>query len=128
MRNCPLLRGTIVASLLASAEVAHAHGIAGNRYFDGTMTFDDPAVADGGKRSGLSGSAVALPRRLDAVGVRKTAPDAYGSREPADCVVNAARCHDHRQVSLIMIRQGFSLPPLPRFSRLGSGAAITIAQ
>jgi hypothetical protein len=25
---------------------AHAHGIAGNRYFDGTLTFDDPAVAD----------------------------------------------------------------------------------
>jgi hypothetical protein len=25
---------------------AHAHGIAGNRYFAGTMTFDDPAVAD----------------------------------------------------------------------------------
>ena len=46
MRNFPLLRGTIVAGLLASAEVAHAHGIAGNRYFDGTMTFDDPAVAD----------------------------------------------------------------------------------
>jgi hypothetical protein len=28
------------------AESARAHGIAGNRYFDGTMTFDDPAVAD----------------------------------------------------------------------------------
>jgi hypothetical protein len=27
-------------------ESAKAHGIAGNRYFDGTMTFDDPAVAD----------------------------------------------------------------------------------
>jgi hypothetical protein len=27
-------------------ESANAHGIAGNRYFDGTMTFDDPAVAD----------------------------------------------------------------------------------
>jgi hypothetical protein len=25
---------------------AHAHGIAGNRYFAGTLTFDDPAVAD----------------------------------------------------------------------------------
>lgn len=25
---------------------AHAHGIAGNRYFPGTLTFDDPAVAD----------------------------------------------------------------------------------
>jgi hypothetical protein len=25
---------------------ANGHGIAGNRYFDGTLTFDDPAVAD----------------------------------------------------------------------------------
>jgi hypothetical protein len=25
---------------------AHAHGIAGNRFFPGTLTFDDPAVAD----------------------------------------------------------------------------------
>src|SRR5499427_2367184 len=25
---------------------ASAHGIAGNRYFDGTLTFDDPSVAD----------------------------------------------------------------------------------
>ncbi|SFJ80333.1 hypothetical protein SAMN05216525_13666 [Bradyrhizobium sp. Gha] len=44
MRKC--------ASILAMAAVsvctqsARAHGIAGNRYFDGTMTFDDPAVAD----------------------------------------------------------------------------------
>jgi hypothetical protein len=29
-------------------ESAEAHGIAGNRYFDGTVTFDDPAVADEG--------------------------------------------------------------------------------
>jgi hypothetical protein len=28
------------------AQGAHAHGIAGNRYFNGTLTFDDPAVAD----------------------------------------------------------------------------------
>jgi hypothetical protein len=28
------------------ALAAHSHGIAGNRYFDGTLTFDDPAVAD----------------------------------------------------------------------------------
>ena len=32
--------------LLASAASAQAHGIAGNRYFPGTLTFDDPAVAD----------------------------------------------------------------------------------
>jgi len=28
------------------AQSAQAHGIAGNRYFDGTLTIDDPAVAD----------------------------------------------------------------------------------
>jgi hypothetical protein len=26
--------------------LAHAHGIAGNRYFVGTLTFDDPSIAD----------------------------------------------------------------------------------
>jgi hypothetical protein len=34
----------LLASLLPHS--ALAHGIAGNRYFDGTMTFDDPSVAD----------------------------------------------------------------------------------
>jgi hypothetical protein len=33
-------------ALLTWAHSAGAHGIAGNRYFDGTLTFDDPAVAD----------------------------------------------------------------------------------
>jgi hypothetical protein len=28
------------------SQTADAHGIAGNRYFPGTLTFDDPAVAD----------------------------------------------------------------------------------
>jgi hypothetical protein len=28
------------------SQPAHAHGIAGNRNFPGTLTFDDPAVAD----------------------------------------------------------------------------------
>jgi hypothetical protein len=36
---------TIVVGL-AISECAQAHGIAGNRFFPGTMTFDDPAVAD----------------------------------------------------------------------------------
>jgi hypothetical protein len=31
----------VVAVLTASAQVAEAHGIAGNRYFPGTPTFDD---------------------------------------------------------------------------------------
>lgn len=33
-------------ALLAVSEPAYSHGIAGNRYFAGTLTFDDPAVAD----------------------------------------------------------------------------------
>jgi hypothetical protein len=33
-------------SVLAGVPPADAHGIAGNRYFPGTLTFDDPAVAD----------------------------------------------------------------------------------
>ncbi len=40
------LEATIFANLIVWAQAAHAHGIAGNRYFDGTLTFDDPAVAD----------------------------------------------------------------------------------
>jgi len=36
----------VVAGLLAWNQPAGAHGIAGNRFFPGTMTFDDPAVAD----------------------------------------------------------------------------------
>jgi hypothetical protein len=28
------------------SQTAYAHGIAGNLYFPGTLTFDDPAVAD----------------------------------------------------------------------------------
>ena len=35
----------LVVALLTAAQTAHAHGIAGNRYFDGKLTFDDPAVA-----------------------------------------------------------------------------------
>jgi hypothetical protein len=30
--------------VLCGYDAAHAHGIAGNRYFVGTLTFDDPAV------------------------------------------------------------------------------------
>jgi hypothetical protein len=33
-------------TVLAGVPCAEAHGIAGNRYFPGTLTFDDPAVAD----------------------------------------------------------------------------------
>src|SRR5215469_8738637 len=45
MKTLPVL-GLVLVSLLAGAQPALAHGIAGNRYFDGTLTFDDPAVAD----------------------------------------------------------------------------------
>jgi hypothetical protein len=36
----------IVLATLVASQTAHAHGIAGNRFFPGTLTFDDPAVAD----------------------------------------------------------------------------------
>ena len=39
-------KGVVLFAPLLWAQTAHAHGIAGNRYFDGTMTFDDPSVAD----------------------------------------------------------------------------------
>lgn len=34
------------AFVLCGYDGAHARGIAGNRYFVGTLTFDDPAVND----------------------------------------------------------------------------------
>jgi hypothetical protein len=36
----------IALAMLAGVHSAHAHGIAGNRFFPGTLSFDDPAVAD----------------------------------------------------------------------------------
>jgi hypothetical protein len=44
----PLIRHAMIALalLLPWADSAHTHGIAGNRFFVGTLTFDDPAVAD----------------------------------------------------------------------------------
>jgi len=33
-------------AVLVGGHAAHAHGIAGNRFFPGTLAFDDPAVAD----------------------------------------------------------------------------------
>lgn len=37
---------TITSAVLVASQTAQAHGIAGNRFFPGTLTFDDPAVAD----------------------------------------------------------------------------------
>jgi hypothetical protein len=45
----PLVVGwalTIVSAALLASQAASAHGIAGNRLFPGTLSFDDPAVAD----------------------------------------------------------------------------------
>ena len=36
----------VILAMLGGIHSAHAHGIAGNRFFPGTLTFDDPAVAD----------------------------------------------------------------------------------
>jgi hypothetical protein len=46
MKPTLIHKGLLLFMALLWAESAEAHGIAGNRYFDGTMTFDDPAVAD----------------------------------------------------------------------------------
>jgi hypothetical protein len=42
----PIRNAAIAITVVTWAYSAHAHGIAGNRYFAGTLTFDDPAVAD----------------------------------------------------------------------------------
>ena len=45
--NAGLLKWWLAALLVGvSCETSGAHGIAGNRYFVGTLTFDDPAIAD----------------------------------------------------------------------------------
>jgi hypothetical protein len=47
--QCAFTIGRLViftAATLALGGTSWAHGIAGNRYFPGTLTFDDPAVAD----------------------------------------------------------------------------------
>src|SRR6185295_6126974 len=46
MKVIRVRNAALVAALSAYAQAAQAHGIAGNRYFDGTLAFDDPAVAD----------------------------------------------------------------------------------
>lgn len=46
MKATLIQKGLLLLVALAWTESADAHGIAGNRYFAGTMTFDDPAVAD----------------------------------------------------------------------------------
>lgn len=47
-RFAPWLVGLslIVAMMCTAPRFAGAHGIAGNRFFPGTLAFDDPAVAD----------------------------------------------------------------------------------
>ena len=46
MKPLSISKGVLLFAPLLWAQSACAHGIAGNRYFAGTMTFDDPAVAD----------------------------------------------------------------------------------
>jgi hypothetical protein len=36
----------VIAAMLGGIQSVHAHGIAGNRFFPGTLSFDDAAVAD----------------------------------------------------------------------------------
>jgi hypothetical protein len=46
MKPTRIRRCLVLLAALAWTQEAEGHGIAGNRYFDGTMTFDDPSVAD----------------------------------------------------------------------------------
>ncbi len=45
-RMSPLAGFALLSILFLQSQLAQAHGIAGNRFFPGTLTFDDPAVAD----------------------------------------------------------------------------------
>jgi hypothetical protein len=46
MRKVSIRQAVAGLVLLMSVQAAGAHGIAGNRFFVGTLTFDDPSVAD----------------------------------------------------------------------------------
>ena len=46
MKTASICKAGILLIPLVWVNSAHGHGIAGNLYFDGTLTFDDPAVAD----------------------------------------------------------------------------------
>ena len=46
MRKGAKRNAVLALALFALAHSADAHGIAGNRFFVGTLTFDDPSVAD----------------------------------------------------------------------------------
>jgi len=46
MRKVSIRHAVTGLALFMSAQAAGAHGIAGNRFFVGTLTFDDPSVAD----------------------------------------------------------------------------------
>jgi hypothetical protein len=41
-----LMAAFVTLAVLSGVSAAYAHGIAGNRFFPGTLAFDDPAVAD----------------------------------------------------------------------------------
>jgi hypothetical protein len=46
VRKGSIRDAVVVLAVIVSAHSANAHGIAGNRFFAGTLTFDDPSVAD----------------------------------------------------------------------------------
>jgi hypothetical protein len=55
MRRVSIRYTVMGLALVVSAHSAGGHGIAGNRFFVGTLTFDDPAVADEAILPGFSG-------------------------------------------------------------------------
>jgi hypothetical protein len=71
--------------MLGGVHSAHAHGIAGNRFFPGTLAFDDPAITctriPGASPRGLGNSTNPLRSRR------------RGDREAAFCTDVAASAH-----------------------------------
>ena len=128
----------IVLGLLPWAVSAYAHGIAGNRFFAGTITFDDPAVADEAILPGFSSldhPASGWKRYRQSVRL-VLCPAAYANcdEEPKSCarkpvafppyrligtMASAAICH----VTATYAKPGFKVaivPPVRRLSKLNS--------
>jgi hypothetical protein len=85
----PFWNVVVALAFLTGSSSAYSHGIAGNRYFDGTLTFDDPAAADEAILPNYSnldhpaqGSTVAEnPHRRGPQGATRTRLSALGQKQ-----------------------------------------------
>src|SRR5437660_1247146 len=71
----------IALAMLAGVHSAYAHGIAGNRFFPGTLSFDDPAVAD----EAILPNFASICSARSFVMVRSDVANAKGSVESSGC-------------------------------------------